>query len=338
MTADLLRKDVVARARVFKDVPTHVPLLEIATHWVHIAGALTLFYFYCRWWLYLPLLLFISARQYGLAILLHDAQHTLLHPARIMNTRIATWLISAPLGTEFAGSQKSHLEHHSHLGEVDRDPDYALYCYGKPTPKQNNLQVILLFAARIVGGKVFSMLLANAGPGQPAAGDACARGGRARSNEMALRLFQAGRRFGPMILVQLLFLACFTIAFGWWGYFALWFLPLATLAVFYNDFRIFCEHSLVGREAVSKDERMISFISNPLERFFIAPNHMNHHAEHHLFPFVPHSHLPALRRVIRACPELNESITWRRSYFGHLAAYLKSFRPVRAEAGLDCNV
>ena len=129
-----------------------------------------------------------------------------------------------------------------------------------------------------------------------------------------------------MILVQCLFLCLFTLAFGWYGYFALWLLPLGTLGSFYNDLRSFCEHSLVGRDAFDKSERMISFISNPVERFFIAPNHMNYHAEHHLFPFVPHNSLPELRRAIQSCPELSAQIVWRRSYFGHLLSYINGLR------------
>jgi len=326
MTAVLTRNDVVSQAKTLKDVSFSNGALCIGVHWVQILSAFVLFYFYQTWWTFILLLLFISARQYGLAILLHDAQHTLLHPDKAANNRIAAWLIAAPLGTDFIGSQRSHLEHHFNLGDSSRDPDYALYCFGEPSPKRSLAQVFSLFLFRIVGGKIFSMV-ASAGEGRP---DNSAPREIAIGASFVVALVRRARQMAPRLwsvaVVQTLLLVTFSLTFGWWGYFLLWLLPVTTLAIFYNDFRIFCEHSVLAREATSRDERMISFISNPVERFFIAPNHMNYHAEHHLFPFVPHSQLPALRNVIRNCPELNSGIEWRSSYFGHLVSYLRNLR------------
>jgi fatty acid desaturase len=324
---NLTRSEVVGRAKILKNISAIVPIRDIVLHWVQIISAFGIFYLFPSWWLYIPLILFISARQYGLAILLHDAQHTLFHRNKTINRWLGTWLISAPLGTNFESSQRSHLDHHYHLGERDEDPDYALYCFGEPSPKQSTGQIFLSFIWRIIGGKILSILeksessVASHGKGS----------GTPRSRPAGLVYWAYGfaLRFWSVILVQSVFLVIFTLAFGWYGYFVLWLFPLATLASFYNDFRIFCEHSLVGRDTLEKEERMISFISNPVERFFIAPNHMNYHAEHHSFPFVPHNNLPELRRAIEACPELNDRIEWRRSYFGHLFAYIKGFKNSR---------
>lgn len=82
---------------------------------------------------------------------------------------------------------------------------------------------------------------------------------------------------------------------------------------------------------------MFSFISNPVERFFIAPNHMNYHAEHHFFPFVPHGNLPFLRNLVQRCPELNAKIEWKRSYFGHLLAYIEGCKKSRRELDFPPN-
>src|SRR5260221_7001182 len=132
----LTRNELVAQAKALRHISAIVPIRDIFFHWAEIFVALGLFYFFPSWWLGIVLFLFISARQYGLAILLHDAQHTLLHPNKAVNRRLATWLISAPLGTEFSSSQHSHLDHHFHLGSSEADPDYALYCFGEPSPKQ----------------------------------------------------------------------------------------------------------------------------------------------------------------------------------------------------------
>ena len=318
--AVLTRNDVVARAKTLKAIAGLGSLWGVVSHWGQIATALVVFYIYPSWWLYVPLFLFISARQYGLAILLHDAQHGLLHRDKSLNRLFGTWLIAAPLGTEFASSQSSHLDHHFHFGSADRDPDFALYCFGNPSPKQSTLQIAVLFVGKLMGGKVGEMLHKSdrmaANMGSETA---------ATSVSFIQKAWRSGLQLWTVICVHLLLLAVLTFAFGWWGYPALWALPLATFAAFYNDFRIFCEHSLIGRDAAA-EERMTSFVSNPVERFFFAPNHMNYHAEHHMFPYVPHRYLPELREAVRACPELDAQVQWRRSYVGHLIAYIRGAR------------
>lgn len=321
MAAVLTRNDVVARAKVLKTVTPATSFLGIALHWAEIIAALVIFYLYPSWWLYIPVFMFMSARQYGLAILLHDAQHGLLHPNKTVNACLGTWLIAAPLGSEFSTSQKSHLDHHFHFGSPDDDPDYALYCFGNPSPKQSTWQIAILFIGKLMGGKIGEMLRKS----DATAAKASARPAGAPAG-IVTRVLRLPQQMRTVIVVHLILLAVLTWAFGWWGYVTLWAFPLATFAAFYNDFRIFCEHSLVGKDAAQADERMTSFMSNPVERFFFAPNHMNYHAEHHIFPYVPHWNLPELRKSVKACPELNDRIQWRSSYFGHLIAYIRGIK------------
>jgi len=329
------RNDVVARAKELKHVPHHAQLRGIVVHWLHLAAAFAVFYIWPTWWVYIPVLLFVSARQYGLVLMLHDAQHTLLHPKKRLNDWMGTWLLAAPLGTEFKSSQETHLGHHFHLGSSDRDPDYALYCFGEPSPKQSAWQLATLFLAKLMGGKVL-LILRNADRAE-LGGKVATAAEQGRVRQLVARLGGLGYRFWPVAVAQAVLLAIFTVTFGWYGYILLWALPVATLAAFYNDFRIFCEHSLIGRDALHKDERMTSFISNPLERFFLAPNHMNYHAEHHLFPYVPHVNLPALRKAVMACPELRDNIEWRPSYLGHFLAYVRALRPASGAADASAD-
>ncbi|MEA2874500.1 MAG: hypothetical protein QOH67_4648, partial [Hyphomicrobiales bacterium] len=323
MSVALTRNEVVAQAKTLKRVPAWQSILMIAGHWLQILAVLLVFYFYPTWWLYVPVFLFIAARQYALAILLHDAQHSLLHPDKNVNAWLGTWLVAAPLGTEFRASAQSHLDHHLHFGSADEDPDYALYCFGQPSPKQSTWQIAILFVGKLMGGKIGEMLRKT----DRAAGSAARAPAKATAEtDIAFRLLRVMRQLSTVICVHLTLLAVLTWAFGWWGYLALWALPLATFSAFFNDFRIFCEHSIVGRDAAAADERLTSFLSNPVERFFFAPYHMNYHAEHHMFPYVPHQNLPALREAVRACPELNDRIQWRPSYIGHLIAYIEGFK------------
>ena len=322
MSIALTKKEVAIRAKALRDLPPYVPILEIAFHWLQILAALSLYYWYPSWLLGAAVILFVSARQYGLAILLHDAQHTLLASSKAINNWIATWLIAAPLGSIFSESQTSHLDHHQHLGDAHEDPDYSLYCFGTPNPKRGFFQLLAFFIFRVAGGKLLVMLM----------GKGNAANAHARDVSAVQKMLGLARKLWPLVLAQTALLAAFTVFFGIAGYFLFWFLPLATLAVFYNDFRTFCEHSIPSNEAIKPEARLMSYVSNPVERFFFAPNHMNYHAEHHLFPYVPHLRLPALRKLIKACPDYDEQIQWKQSYVGHLLAYVRETVRLRGPA------
>jgi fatty acid desaturase len=41
-------------------------------------------------------------------------------------------------------------------------------------------------------------------------------------------------------------------------------------------------------------------MANLLGRALLFPHHVNFHLEHHLYPAVPHYHLPALHRLLHA--------------------------------------
>lgn len=302
--------------------------------WIEIALAIALFYYWRTWWVLIPVVIFVASWQYALAILLHDAQHTLISPHKRFNNLIGTWLLAAPIGSEFVSSQECHLAHHFHFGNPDRDPDYALYCFGQPSPKQSTWQVMLSFIARLIGMKVIWMLK-RVGAAQASVSTKSDVSGDWRWRTRPAQLKSLLQRLFPILCAQALIGLSLTVQFGWYGYILLWALPLATLAAFFNDFRIFCEHSLIGREAADPNERLVSFISNPIERFFVAPYNMNYHAEHHLFPYVPHFNLPKLRRTIKACPEMEKLVEWRSSYIGHVIGYIEAVkhrRPGEAEA------
>jgi fatty acid desaturase len=54
-----------------------------------------------------------------------------------------------------------------------------------------------------------------------------------------------------------------------------------------------------------------------LARLVLFPHHVNYHLEHHLYPAVPHYHLPRLHRLLRdkgalAAAEVRDApATWR---------------------------
>lgn len=103
----------------------------------------------------------------------------------------------------------------------------------------------------------------------------------------------------------------------------MWILPLVTLVVLLNAVRVFCDHANAVDEPDDEYHRLVSYVSTPLERFFIAPFHMNYHAEHHLFTYVPHYRLPALRRELRASREVSAVVQWRLGYVRFVRDFLR---------------
>ena len=50
------------------------------------------------------------------------------------------------------------------------------------------------------------------------------------------------------------------------------------------------------------EHRLITYLSNPVERLFVAPLNMNYHAVHHLYPSIPYYHLAVADREVRLLP------------------------------------
>jgi fatty acid desaturase len=101
--------------------------------------------------------------------------------------------------------------------------------------------------------------------------------------------------------VQAVLFGLFWLATGqWWGYFAFWALPLVTVGAGLNALRATIEHANPDEHATAEDphEILFSFVSNPIERFFVCPLHFNYHYEHHRFMNVPYYHAPKLRQAL----------------------------------------
>jgi fatty acid desaturase len=79
-----------------------------------------------RWPLMYPLaVLFIGARQRGLACLLHSATHRSLARSRWLNWFLGTWGSGYLVFQTWAAYFGSHVvHHHGHFGEAE-DPDYC---------------------------------------------------------------------------------------------------------------------------------------------------------------------------------------------------------------------
>jgi fatty acid desaturase len=134
------------------------------------------------------------------------------------------------------------------------------------------------------------------------------------------------RDLAILIAWQAVLIGGLTWAIGWWGFPVLWLLPVYVFTFTADIVRVFLEHSHPETDARSDTrERLVTFVSNPLERLFFAPLNMNFHAAHHLWPGVPYYNLPDADRMMRASAG-SDGILWRRSYVGYLLTFARSAR------------
>ncbi len=291
-------------------------LAETVATWGLIAVVVVVYVQFWTPWLFLAAFPIIAARQYALLILMHDAFHSLLHPNRRLNDLIGMLLIASPCGSTYWSARTGHLEHHRKLGGED-DPEFFLHSAGPPRDKRTASSFVAHFLRLAAGGQFLYTHITST-----------------TATEGVSVMGQAAAVFPRLLLVtavQTLLLGLFILAGSWTTYFTLWLLPLVTLVVILNGLRAFCDHANLSDEARGEAARLVSYISSPAERFFLSPFHMNYHAEHHLFPYVPHYRLPALRQRMRIVPPpvVAAAVQWRATYLGFLRAFLVAQARVR---------
>lgn len=282
-------------------------LLETGGTWSLLVLIIGTYIWHPSSWMYVAAFALVASRQYALLILMHDAFHCLVHPDRRINDIVGAWFIGAACGSSYRGSRGLHLEHHRKLGEPS-DPELFLHSAGSPRAKRGVRAFASHFLRLILGEQILYTHLGS---------------GTGKSVPLAGRLRAALGKLWPVIVAQAVLLGLFTMAGAWKAYFTLWVLPLLTLVVLLNGARAFCDHA--NHTDVPGDERhrLVSYLSSPLERFFFAPFHMNYHAEHHLFPYVPHYRLPALRRRLMTSQEYATTIQWRAGYIRFVKEFLR---------------
>jgi fatty acid desaturase len=249
-------------------------------------------------WALLPSVLLIGSQQYALQILLHDGMHGRLLRRKRDSDRLARLLLCYPILEPLAGFRRKHLDHHRHLGE-GADPDRY---YHATDDKATRLR-FLLFLSGLSSAWATWRQRQQRVEGRPGRPQAEAEAAESRFDLRALAATQLG------------IAALLTGLGGWWAYPVLWLLPWGLGVYLAQNLRSFAEHAQPEPDRQADRHRHVTFTASRLERFFIAPNNMNHHAEHHMYPQVPYYHLPALRAQLEAEGRMAQ-VEYRASYLG----------------------
>lgn len=211
----------------------------------------------------------IGARQLGLAILMHEAAHGLIHPNRKVNDWVGQWVCGAPVASNLVAYRRYHLKHHKFTQQPE-DPDLTL---SAPFPRSKTS----------LRRKVFRDLTGQTYLRQASGLFAAAFGRMPKPNPDATRIARQSLIgfFGISLVITL---GIYAISGSWAG--LLWFVSFATWFQFVLRIRNIAEHACTS---TSEDpfSHARTTKANVLERAIIAPYWVNYHAEHHLFMYVP---------------------------------------------------
>jgi fatty acid desaturase len=288
--------------------------LAVATTVVPILALLALGATVWTPWVVLLTLPFTAALQQALFVLAHEAAHYRLFSDRRLNEGVGR-LLGAVVGISMCTYRVVHRLHHNHLyGALD--PDIAMNG-GYPRGRRYLLRKLATDISGRTAWKTYGYFFGN-----PATNVATNEANRPLDDtspalrDAALR----DRRFviGVQIAMPLAALLLAGPA-GLAKYLVLWVLPALTVLQVILRVRAIAEHGA----PVSFDSPLTAartHVPGPLGRLFLFPHHVGYHVEHHLYPAVPHYHLPALHALLAARGVLDGIeprpflATWRRVY------------------------
>ena len=295
------RKTLLSPERV-RELSTLRPrrvVLDAVGCWVLIVASWAMVAWKPTWWTVLAAFCIVGTRYYALFIIGHDGMHRRLFSRIRTNDLFADLFIYGPVGVVTRINNRNHFDHHQHLA-TDLDPDRHKHgCFNKANAL--GLVSFLTGFASVFKSLAHVFLFAK-------------RTENDGSEPYTLR--------DVAILVgwQVLLIGGLTWTIGWWTYPALWLAPVYVFAFLGDNFRSFAEHSHAEPDHEADEHRLITYLSNPIERLVVAPMNMNYHATHHLWPSIPYYNLPKADGEIRAMPEA-QGLEWRTSYFGYLLRY-----------------
>ena len=249
-------------------------------------------------WVALAVLV-VGVQQHAWFILAHEAAHYRLFSHRGWNDAVGR-AIGMASGLSMCTYRVIHRLHHNHL-YGPQDPDTAIHG-GYP---RGVAYLWKKLAQDLVGWnawKTFAYFF-----GAPAIADE--QGGAQRSgqllNDTSPQLRAAARQDRWAVLAWQI--GCpLALALGLGPralglYALLWLLPLFTVLQPILRLRAVCEHGaatdLSSPLTAARTNRTWGSPGNWLGRL-LFPHHVNYHLEHHLYPAVPHYHLPRLHRLL----------------------------------------
>jgi fatty acid desaturase len=248
-------------------------------------------------WVALSVLV-VGVQQHGLFILAHESAHYRLLKSRALNDVVGR-AIGMASGISMCTYRVIHRLHHNNLYS-DEDPDTAIHG-GYPRGVAYLWKKLALDLAGVNAWKTFAYFF-----GAPALNTETHRAARPL-DDTSPALRASARRDRWMVLGAQIGAPLLAFALGGLHalllYAVLWLLPMLTVLQPILRLRAIAEHGAVtdlsSPLTAARCNRTFGSLGNWVARALIFPHHVNYHLEHHLYPAVPHYHLPALHRLLQ---------------------------------------
>lgn len=247
-------------------------------------------------WLLLSIAV-IGIAQHGMFILAHEAAHYRLLSNRRANDIVGR-IIGMAGGVSMCTYRVTHRLHHNNL-YTEEDPDTAIHG-GYPRGRRYLLDKLVRDLAGLNAWKTFAYFF-----GAPAI-NADTRKEIRPLDDTSPELRAAARRDRLWVVAFHVVAPLLALAVGGLHglllYAVLWMLPLVTVLQPILRLRAIFEHGAVqdlsSPLTAARTNRTWGSPANWLARAVLFPHHVNYHLEHHLYPAVPHYHLPRLHRLL----------------------------------------
>ena len=240
----------------------------------------------------------VGVQQHALFILAHESAHYRLFSSRAWNDAIGR-LIGMAGAISMCTYRVVHRLHHNNL-YTEEDPDTAIHG-GYPRGRAYLWKKLGEDLLGLNAWKTFAYFF-----GAPAINDATDRALRplddtspqlraaARADRLAVIAFQLALPLACLGLGGLHALVLYAV---------LWLLPMLTVLQPILRLRAICEHGATtdfsSPLTAARTNRTWGGAASVAGRVLLFPHHVNYHLEHHLYPAVPHYHLPRLHRLLR---------------------------------------
>jgi fatty acid desaturase len=281
---DAFKGDIPARLStgVVKDLSTVNQLesiVAIGSEWLLIALAMALYVRFPNPVVLVLVVMWIGARQHALAVLMHEGAHYHLFKNRKLNEVVSEVLLSWPLFVTTRAYRGSHFAHHRHVN-TERDPDFMRKQHDEwMFPKSWRALAWLLFKD-VAALNTHQQILEATDLSDQKEGN------------------QAGKDYYGILRVSFYGAVAVVLTYFhlWTMFLLLWMLPTLTWLKMILRIRSIAEHFAIDNDHVYTRTR--TTLPSLFEKWFVAPRNVNYHLEHHLYPSVPFSRLPALHTLL----------------------------------------
>jgi fatty acid desaturase len=272
----ILNPSEIAELKEKKDL---INIITLASMWMQVILAFALFIQYPNPFTFLISTFVIAAKQFQMAVFMHDGAHGLIFKDRKLNDWASQWLCAFPVMTDTLPYRKVHSQHHK-FTDTEKDPDLGL-TEAFPTSWLSLLRKFLRDLTGIAGFRRYSVTLISAW-------------GKEDKFLKSVKRFLFKLR-GFLITNLLIFGSLLFFGYGWL-YLLLWWIPLLTFFSLFYRIRSITEHSgLSGNDDFSFTR---TTIVPWYLKYFLAPLNVNYHIEHHLFTFCPWYNLPKAHQML----------------------------------------